>query len=344
MVLVNRAAAVLAAAALVSGCKPTLDDTSPLVTAPRVLAVQSSPAEVTPGNDVTYTTLFVDATGKASAAPLSWALCTLRKPLTELGPVSPDCLVEQADWLVPLGDGTTTQGTIPKDACRNFGPDTPDTKAGEPPGRPVDPDLTGGYYQPLRVKVGAGDVVAYAAAETRLTCGVAGASQDQVVELKKRRRPNTNPALAGVSVSGGAPLGDLGAFDVAPGARVSLSARWPACPTAAVCGDGVCSPDEDDKACPDDCKDQKGCAGAEIYAFFDPTTHVNETATEAMRVSWFSTAGSFDASHTGPVDTQTPASANVFVAPAGPGDVTLWVVLRDDRGGVGWTTVIAHVH
>ena len=342
MVLVNRVL-LLALGAAMAGCKPTLDDTSPLVAAPRVLAVRSDPAEVTPGNDVTVSALFVDGNGKTALQPLSYAFCTLRKPLTELGPVSPGCLVSTADWLVPLGDGPMAQGMVPMDACRQFGPDTPDTKAGEPPGRPVDPDLTGGYYQPVRLQVGAGDAATFAAAETRLTCGVAGASQDQVVELKKRRRPNTNPALVGVAVAGGMPLADGTAIDAAPGAQVKLTAVWPLCPTAAACGDAVCSPDEDDKACPGDCKELKGCRGAETYAFFDPTTRENETATEAMRVSWFATAGTFDAPHTGAPDAATPASGNTWIAPAG-GDVTVWVVLRDDRGGVGWTTLQVHIH
>jgi hypothetical protein len=33
----------------------------------------------------------------------------------------------------------------------------------------------------------------------------------------------------------------------------------------------------------------------------------------------------------------------VWIAPAEPGRVTLWVVLRDDRGGVAWRTPFVEV-
>ena len=56
-----------------------------------------------------------------------------------------------------------------------------------------------------------------------------------------------------------------------------------------------------------------------------------------MTVAWFATGGSFDNDRTGR-DTSdlTASSDNGWHAPAAAGPVHLWVVLRDDRGGVGW--------
>jgi len=336
--MVNRRVALLGAlaVAVLSGgaCKPDLDGRPSLVTGPRVLAVRSEPAEVAPGAQVTYRALF---TGPDPAV-LSWALCGDRKPLTELGPVSPTCLVPEGSALTQLGNGATATAEVPKEVCRSFGPDTPAPLPGEPAGRPTDPGGTGGYYQPVRIALPDGS---YATAETRLSCGVSGATQEQLAELTARARPNTNPEVASVTAAGAAV--DT-AFDAAAGARVALRVAWAACPTSPACGDGVCSDDELVASCPDDCTDRKGCTGAERYALFDPTARAVTTRREAMRVSWFAEAGEWDADRTGRDETDgTSSTDNVWTAPAAAGDVRLWVVLRDDRGGVGYRALVARV-
>jgi hypothetical protein len=57
-------------------------------------------------------------------------------------------------------------------------------------------------------------------------------------------------------------------------------------------------------------------------------------------VSWYATAGSLAEEHTGRA-AGDPAldSSNSFVA---GGPAHLWVVLRDDRGGVGWSHALLH--
>lgn len=326
---------------LAAGCKPTLDDSSTLVSSPRVLAVRATPAEASPGDDVTLSALYVDASGVRTEGALDWALCTARKPLTELGPVSPSCLVAAADWLIPLGTGLAASATLPKEACRDFGPDTPATKAGEPPGRSVDPDRTGGYYQPVRLMLPEGVPPPFVATEIRLVCGLPGASQEDLALYQRRRRINENPALAlieasidGVTQS----VPDAGAVTVRPGARIELTASWADCPTVPACGDGVCSADEDAMQCAGDCMAPKGCPGSEQFGSFDPTTRTNVLRREQIRLSWLATAGAFDAPHTGrSADEPTPAnSSNGFTAPDTSGKVTVWIVVRDDRGGVGW--------
>jgi hypothetical protein len=75
-----------------------------------------------------------------------------------------------------------------------------------------------------------------------------------------------------------------------------------------------------------------------LYVYFDPITRKLRDRREAMRVSWFASAGEFEHDRTGrsEVDADDAESENVWVAPDAEGDVRVWVVLRDDRGGVGW--------
>ncbi len=56
---------------------------------------------------------------------------------------------------------------------------------------------------------------------------------------------------------------------------------------------------------------------------------------EAMRVSWFATAGAFEHDVTGrAADDPALTADNDWVAPTTAGPVHLWLVLRDSRGGV----------
>ena len=52
---------------------------------------------------------------------------------------------------------------------------------------------------------------------------------------------------------------------------------------------------------------------------------------------WFATAGTFDEDHTGREEGDVaPSTDNAWTAPSSAGQVHLWAVIRDDRGGVGW--------
>jgi hypothetical protein len=64
-----------------------------------------------------------------------------------------------------------------------------------------------------------------------------------------------------------------------------------------------------------------------------------------MRVSWFASAGTFEHDRSGrpEADAGSPFSDNAWTAPSEAGDVRLWVVLRDDRGGVGYGSFYVHV-
>jgi hypothetical protein len=58
---------------------------------------------------------------------------------------------------------------------------------------------------------------------------------------------------------------------------------------------------------------------------------------EQLRVSWYATAGSFEHDRTSEnVDSSSNASENVWSAPLKKSTVRFWVVIRDNRRGVGW--------
>ena len=122
---------------------------------------------------------------------------------------------------------------------------------------------------------------------------------------------------------------------------MALEVSWTPCPTASSppsCGDGVCGPDpsETPTSCPSDCP-AKACAGAEDYLYLDISSQALVMRREGMHVAWYATAGNFDSDSTGRDESDmTTSSDNVWHAPAQPGNVHIWVVLQDDRGGVGW--------
>jgi hypothetical protein len=354
------------ATVLVAGCKPNLDDTVSVVDAPQILAVrvgpEGGPAESAPMSAVEFTALYVDPSGPITPATINWAICNEREPLAELEPVSPLCLYASGSWFTSLGVGNPVNGTIPADACRQFGPDVPEPVAGQPPGRPVDPDVTGGYYQPVRaLALGEGSNITVIA-ETRLLCGLAQASPDVVAAFAQRYHPNTNPLVASLGVMGApspwtpASAGAM-ANTVSAGQHLELAVGWADCPLVDVPNDGVCGPDETGASCAScgagvtvstadccpgpsmDCTHPLGCTGAERYVVFETSSGGLVDVREGIAVSWFATAGTFDADATGRAGTDTETTSdNGWQSPTLPGPVTLWVVLRDDRGGVGWQT------
>jgi hypothetical protein len=325
---------------LLAGCVPDVDIDPSHVDAPRLVAVRADPAEAPPGARVTLTALYVSSDGELAEAELDWAACLARLPLAEPGPIARACIAGDPDALAPLGIGTSSPLTLSTDACRLFGPDPPPSTPGQPNGRPVDPDSTGGYAQPLRIALPDGSL---ALASVRLSCGVAGATQDQSAEMRRRSHANQTPVittlLAGHEDGSAQELFDGVPLRVAPGETIVLSARWPECPLADTCGDAVCGADEDRTACADDCATPVGCEGAERYVRFDTGAHTIVVARESLRVSWLATFGDFAEPRTGRAsDDLATATDDVWTAPdAGHG--WIWAVLRDDRGGTSWRSV-----
>lgn len=343
--MVRWSATIAVLSATLLACKPNLEGRPSLVDGDRVLAVRSIPAEAKGSAKVMYEALYVGTDGALDPMALDWALCDERKPLATSGPVATSCLVKTGKALTPLDSGPQPEVMLSADVCRQFGPIAPAPKPHEPASRPTDPDTTGGYYQPVRVLAKIEGHNEYTVGTTRLDCGLAGATQDQAAEYAKQHRPNESPALASLlwrdEHDQTIPTDGQGdPVRVARGRTMSLRATWAACPSSPECGDGICSPGEDSTC--DDCKmaTPVGCTGSEPYLELDPAKHALVHRHEAIRVSWFATDGDYDHDRTGrtEAETKTASSDNAWTAPKGKGEVRLWIVIRDDRGGVGWAS------
>lgn len=333
MGLLTRAAVIALALA---ACNEPVGVELSRVDGPRVLAVASVPAEAAPGASVTMHALWVDGDGERDPAALRWWTCLERRALDEVGPIAQACIDAEADARASIGSGDGVVATLPADGCRLFGPDPPPAEPGQPQARAVDPDRTGGYYQPLLLEVD-GTRTGFG---VRLDCGTAGATPAQAAELRRRHRDNLAPVvdeLARLDDGDATPLAVDEPLRVSPGERVELRVRWPACSSSPRCGDGACTLDEDADACPGDCSEGAGCGGAEWYVRFDPIALAIDERREAISVAWYATDGTLDAARTGrAADDPGRTSSNVWIAPDQPGVAVLWVVLRDDRGGVSW--------
>jgi hypothetical protein len=81
----------------------------------------------------------------------------------------------------------------------------------------------------------------------------------------------------------------------------------------------------------------------ESFLYFDARTQTLVDRREAMRVSWFATAGSIpvDASAVDERGTQTRVETTWHTP--GPGRATLWIVLRDSRGGIATQTITVEI-
>lgn len=336
----------IAAGSLVvmGGCVPELAADLSRVDEARVLAVRAEPAEAAPGTMVALTALVADADGTLEEAALDWALCTARRPLAELGPVARACLVGEAGEDGPLrslGTGVSVTAGLPGDVCRLFGPEPPAASDGQPAGRPVDPDPSGGYYQPIRVQ-GADDELTLV--QLRIACGLAGATQQQSAEYRRRYQANLAPRVVELGRADGPALAEDEALVVDAGEAVELRVKWAACPERAECGDGLCTLGEGADRCAEDCAGVVGCGGAETYLRLDPETLALVEQREAIRVAWYASAGSFLSASTGrAADERSVASDNLWTAPEEAGTARIWVVTRDDRGGASWRTLVVAV-
>jgi hypothetical protein len=193
----------LAVVLLATACRPSLDQTVSIIGEPTILAVRSDPPEAVPtppANGVKLTALYVDGSGAVTSAPISWAFCTARNPLANLGPVNPKCVQASGSWFVPLGVGPEVTGDLPNNGCIQFGPQVPQPMVGQPQGRPVDPDPTGGYYQPVRVLAASGAGASITVGETRLSCGLAGGIGNVSADYEKRYHFNVNPKVGSLSL------------------------------------------------------------------------------------------------------------------------------------------------
>lgn len=335
-----------------TSCKPDVEGRASLIDGPRVLAIRSVPAEAPPDAVLKLEALYVDEGSQApDGSKLAWASCTRRKPLSVAGAIDPECLQKSGAGIEAIGRGVEASFTVATDACRLFGPTPPTPEnLGDPALRAADPDITGGYYQPVTARFPSSEGDAYAVGVTRLACGIGSATQEQVLTYNQKYKANENPEVSAIELDDSGRKSELLAQSIeaaeAPGASesvkikrgstVSLTASW-----AADCrqcnSDGTCDANENKDSCSEDCPDKAGCGGAETYVTFDTAAREIVTQKEQIRVSWFATDGSFEHDRTAAnLATSKSGSTNSWTAPTTAGLVSFWIVLRDDRRGVGW--------
>jgi hypothetical protein len=307
---VSRGVIALALTTGAFGCKPDLGSAASLVVGPRVLAVRGTPAEAAPGSAVAFDVLAVGPDGTIIDPPLAWSFCHTPKPPAEANAVSRDCL----DAPDEAGPAPTFMTILPGDGCMTFGPQPPPVQPGQPQIRPRDPDVTGGFYQPLRVRLEAAGETDTAFELERIACMLANAPIDVTRTYNLTYTANQNPMIERVTLDPDAaatPLIGAGAATggaVPPGATVTLEVGWPA-------------------------------AVPESYPVWELASRTLVTHRESLRVSWFASAGSFPKDTTGRGEEESELYArNDWTAPADATDVHFWVVLRDSRGGVDFQT------
>lgn len=247
-----------------------------------------------------------------------------------------------------LGRGPTVPALVPADACARLGPSSAAADPGGVAPRPVDPDLSGGYQQPIVVGSELGAVLG----SVRLGCGIIGVPSAEAIRFNQGYRPNENPEVARLELA--SPDGpqtiaagvERAGVAVRAGTRLNLRAVWAACPRQPACGDGLCTTGENQSNCAADCRTEpRGCTGAETYLAADPETKTVVERREGIAVAWYATSGAFVEEQTGRTegDPDGVDASNVWTAPSSSGLVQLWVVIRDDRGGVGWEQYLVQV-
>jgi hypothetical protein len=300
--MVKRAFLSAAVVMAVAGCKPDFGNPTSLVTEHRILAARAEPPEALPGDTATMTALVVSPDGTATPA-IDWALCIAPKPLDENNIVTSACLDGGEDAIKSFGSqGPSAVAVVPLLACSLFGPDPPPQMQGQPPLRPRDPDVTGGYYQPVRLTEG--DAMAFAMVRVRCPL-ILGGTVNQT-EYAKTYKNNQNPKILPVTATVDGAAVELTAIPA--GKDVVFATGW--------------TPES-----------------VESFPVYDIASHVLVTHREALRVAWFATTGSFEHEVTGHTETEQETSTdNKWTAPKEAGVVHLWTVLRDNRGGVDWAS------
>ena len=284
-------------------CKPDFGERESFVDRTQVIALRIDPPEAKPGEAVTTSLLVVSPSGPVDAPPVSWAFCATPKLLTENGSVSAACLT---NGVVPIADARGgVSAPLPMSGCFDFGPETQSAEV-----RPRDPDVTGGFFLPIRARLaGDGGEALTAFGFARLVCNLANAPADLAAQFRAQYKRNENPTLLPIDVHlEGAAL--PAALDAIPrSAHLVLRASWR----------------------PED---------AETYALFDVQNQVIVTRRESLRVSWYATAGSYLQDRSGRTEDEPDTfTENTWTAPDDARVSYLSFVLRDARGGMAFTTI-----
>jgi hypothetical protein len=77
-------------------------------------------------------------------------------------------------------------------------------------------------------------------------------------------------------------------------------------------------------------------ASRERYVVYEPKSQTVQDRVETLKLSWFTTRGSFSSDATAASSTSEEEMRTVYTAPNDPGVTHLYGVLRDERGGVSY--------
>lgn len=284
---VLRRALLASLSSVALACVADVESEPSRISAPRLIAVLSEPAEVEPGQEVHYRALLVSAEGPSDAPDARWAYCTTPRALSENTSVAKACAV--SDELPLATRGLELDARVPRDACARFGSESSGSE------RPHDPDHTGGYYQPLRLST---EGVPSTVLRQRILCPLANAPIDVAQEFARNYVVNEPPAITHLTLRvDGAPVRD---DTLRPETRIELTLTLA-----------------------EDAHEQ--------YPHYLPGSGALETRHEAISAQWFSSGGTLAEATSEVPESQ---AQNALDTPAAAGDFWLWVVVRDERGGV----------
>jgi hypothetical protein len=289
---------ILLAVCLLAGCnsfKP-----AELVEGLRILAIKPTPAEVGSGESAMLFPLIVDPGTDLDAGMslpvLEWALCT-KRPKVGVD-IDPDCYdADTADFLVPLPTlaGGATMVTMPQLSVSDFNL----------------PDSTGGFYVPIRLRITQGATRITAFERLRWKAGFVP--------------PNQNPMVAGIAY---VPTGTDGELPDL-GQTVDVQELDPTTPMQLSAGGKLRFRAED------------APGSAESYMTFigdltDPKNVMITTVTEALQFYWYASAGKIDPAITGEARPDAELDTTQYMDSLGARDglVDLWLVAREERGGI----------
>jgi hypothetical protein len=320
---VNHARLLICLALLSAACSTPPDVPASRIVADRVLGVVSDPAEVNPGESVRWTAIVASPHGFTKDADIDWAMCMRPRGPSDPITVAPGCLGEP-EHLAEVPDGgmplppplvdldshaISVEQAVPFDICSLVGSEVPLTDTAGNPQRPPDPDVTGGYQMAVRLELRTTHHTDESFVRQRIHCRLNSAPADAAGEYAARYVLNTNPELQAVYVGGVRVSADGEPSVEVRERRLKLVADWHA--------------------------DQR-----ETYVLFDPITHEIVERQELLTVSWFTDAGEFDVDRTNP-DPGKSQSTNTLVIDSDQRRAHVWVLLRDDRGGLGYATFTA---
>lgn len=328
----NARAAWLLPALLLAGCN---EEFLPqyLVTDFRVLAVRaqvvgSEPlADADTGDTLRLETLLANPEG-LSPVDVRWKAC-----LPVEGQTVPPCLdaayladpsrLDGAPGVVDLGTGEAVEVPVPAELAPALAALIDRATA--------EPAYACTLYAPVPVVA-----IASAGATRRVAIKTARLTPWREVAgtpLEGAYPPNLNPSLQ--AVTAGASEGEACDTGV-PALR--------ACRDAADCGGAACLPDP--SGGPGQCDDPRPAAGAFLCARHAPDAvqAVFQCRPDGTRVplfeeldyQWYVTGGSFDGPAVEPVSGTGDVTDRAVTFWPPPGPYTMWVIVRDGRGGSGW--------